>query len=460
MPVFTPDFLAASAGGRWTREPAAGQGIVGFTMDSRQLAAGQCFVALKTDKRDGHDFLDAAQAAGAAAAIVARPDESLALPQLVVADPLVALQGIAAAWRKAFPGVVVGVSGSAGKTSTKELLALLLSSAPGDVLATQGNLNNHIGVPLTLTRLEPAAHKFAVVEAGIGGPGDMPVLARMIEPDHAVITLVGPAHLEALGSLEGVAREKSILPAAVRGEGYRIFPASCLAYAAFRELGETRLPLAPVVAHGEAETRIAFSLALDRRGPAREFAFVCRRVSDGMASNVALALATALLLGVPAEAAQARLACWRPAALRGELCQDAAGRWLYVDCYNANPASMHDALAAFAAMAPVDKPRLYLIGGMEELGAESLVYHRRFGEALARVLRPGDEALVLAAAPAAAALVEGAADARVSAVAELAAMRARLEAHGGAVFVKGSRRYRLETLLQAPASAGGPAGAH
>ncbi len=447
MPVFAPDFLAAATAGRWTRQPAASAPVTGFTMDSRQLAPGQCFVALKTPRRDGHDFLPAARSAGAAAAIVSTPDPALELPQLVVADPLAAFQQIAAAHRRAFPGIVVGISGSAGKTSTKELLALLLSASPGDVLATQGNLNNHLGVPLTLTRLDPAAHTFAVVEAGIGGPDDMPVLARMIEPDHAIITLVGPAHLEALGSLENVAREKSLLPAAVRGQGFRVFPISCLDYATFRELPPTRLALAPEISHAENETRIVFSLTPPGKKRPKAHAFTCRRVSDGMAGNAALALATALLLGVSPDDAQARLSAWQAAALRGELCQDHAGRWLYLDCYNANPASMHDALAAFAGMAPADQSRLYLVGGMEELGAESVAYHRRLGEALALALRAGDSALVLAAAPAAAAVVSGAADPRVSAASDLAAMRARLDAHSGAVFIKGSRRYQLESLL-------------
>lgn len=451
MSVFAPEFIAAASSGRWTRLPGGAAPVTGFTIDSRQLAPGQCFVALKTDKRDGHDFLPAAQAAGAAAAIVSTPDPALSLPQLVVADPLAAFQRIAAAHRRAFTGPVVGVSGSAGKTSTKELLALLLSEAPGDVLATEGNLNNHLGVPLTLLRLDPAKHRRAVIEAGIGGPGDMTPLAAMIEPDLAVITLVGPAHLEALGSLDGVAREKAKLPAGARPGARKFFPAACLAYPAFRELAAPAIALEPRVAHGADETRVAFVL------DGSEHSFACRRVSDGMASNVALALAAALSLGVSPAAAQARLGGWRPAALRGELRRDERGRWLYVDCYNANPASMHDALSVFAAIAPADQPRLYVIGGMEELGAESVSYHHKFGAALAAALRPGDAAVVLAAPSAAEAVVAGAAHAAVVAVPDLDALRARFEAFAGAVFMKGSRRYRLESVL---APAGAPSAAH
>ncbi|MBC8039766.1 MAG: UDP-N-acetylmuramoyl-tripeptide--D-alanyl-D-alanine ligase, partial [Opitutaceae bacterium] len=223
-------------------------------MDTRQLREGQVFVALKTDKRDGHDFLPAAHAACASAALVSRADPSLELPQLVVADPIVAFQTIAREHRRLFKHPVIGISGSAGKTSTKNLLALLLSSEPGDVLATEGNLNNHIGVPLTLTRLEPAKHRFVVIEAGISGPGEMEVLAGMIEPDFAIITLIAPAHLQELGGIDGVAQAKAALPAAVHTGGSALFPHACCQYAAFRDLrvntwrlGRADLPVSPVL---------------------------------------------------------------------------------------------------------------------------------------------------------------------------------------------------------------------
>ncbi len=178
MPSFLPAQLASWTGGRWTAQPVSS--LLGFAIDSRQLRRGDVFVAIKSEQRDGHAFLGAAEAAGASAALVSTPDPALALPQLVVADPLRAFQAIAREHRRLFRGPVVGISGSAGKTSTKNLLALLLEAAAassdahaGQVLATEGNLNNHLGVPLTLTRLDPAVHRFAVVEAGISAPGEM-----------------------------------------------------------------------------------------------------------------------------------------------------------------------------------------------------------------------------------------------------------------------------------------------
>lgn len=447
MPTYTPQFLAEAASGRWTREPSAASPVTGFTVDSRHLAPGQCFVALKTARRDGHAFLAAAAQAGASAALVSVAEPELDLPQLVVADPLAAFQAIAAAHRLAFTGPVIGVTGSAGKTSTKELLALLLSSAPGDVLATSGNLNNHLGVPLTLTRLDPATHKFAVIEAGIGAAGEMASLAAMIRPDHAIVTLIGPAHLSALGSLENVAREKAQLPAAVPEGGLRVFTVGCLNYDAFRTFTSPGVAVAPSVTHHGAQTHI--QLALYPAGSSTPFdhTFVCRRLSEGMARNAAIALTVALRLGVSAAEAQKRLTLWQPAALRGEHVHDHAGRWLYVDCYNANPASMLDALDAFIGMAPTDQPRLFLIGGMEELGVDSLSYHRRLGEALEQAMRPQDTAFVLAAAEVAAAVVEGARRRNVTAADSLAALRTHFETHAGSVFIKGSRRYQLESLF-------------
>ncbi len=439
--------MAHATQGRWTREPAAGARVLGFGIDTRDFTPGHCFVALKTARRDGHDYLAEAQAAGAGAALVSRPDPRVDLPQLVVEDPLAALQSIAAAHRRDFPGIVIGVTGSVGKTSTKELLARLLSSTSGDVLATAGNLNNHLGVPLTLAKLNHATHRYAVIEAGIGGPGEMDVLARMIEPDLALVTHVGPAHLEALGSLENVASEKAILLDRARAGSAKLFPQSCLDFSAFRQLSDPAIALDPKIQHGPEGTTIQFSLPHLDPAKAETVLFTCRRVSDGMARNAALAVAAALQLGVSPIDAQRRLLDWQPAALRGEIYRDHDGRWLYVDCYNANPASMHDALGAFAGMAPANQPRLYLIGGMEELGEESPSYHRKLGVALARTLRSSDSALVLAGHDAAQAVVNGADHPGVTAVSDLAALRIHYEAHRGAVFIKGSRRYQLESLL-------------
>jgi UDP-N-acetylmuramoyl-tripeptide--D-alanyl-D-alanine ligase len=453
MPSFAPEKLATWTGGSWTRIP--GGAVTGFNQDTRTLSAGQVFVALKTGKRDGHDFLNEAQKGGAVAALTGREATGTTLPQLVTTDPLAAFQRIAREHRREFHGTVVGVTGSVGKTSTKDLLALLLGGSP-DVLATEGNLNNHLGVPLTLTRLD-TSHRAAVIEAGISLPGEMAGLADMIEPDHSVVTLVAPAHLEKLGSLEGVAAEKSRLPAANQPGGLAVFPASCLAYESFRELanplvllpeGEKAATAARAVKfgvfHRPERTEISFE------GRRR---FVLRRVSGGMAQNAALALALASELGVKDIALQARLENWLPSKWRGELRRSGEAT-VYCDFYNANPASMTDAIDAFHAAVGGDLPRLYVLGSMEELGPESAGYHRQLGRLLH--LRRGDFLFTLGSQ--AAALREGLLEngndpAQVAVVADVAPVRERLAGFKGAVFLKGSRRYQLETVLDPHATA-------
>ena len=452
MPEFEPHFLTGAAGGRWTSPPRSP--LTGFTADSRTLRPGQVFVAVRTERRDGHDFLAAAAAAGAPAALVSAPRAGVDLPQLVVADPLSALQAIARAHRRAFAGPVVGITGSAGKTSTKELLALLLGAESGaaasPVLATEGNLNNHLGVPLTLLRLERSLHRFAVIEAGISAPGEMAPLADMIEPDLALVTLVGPAHLAALGGVEGVAREKAVLAARVRPGGCALFPPSCANFAAFRALsGPTQIVAAAVQQQGET-TR--FTLAGDGSGP-----YALRRVSAGMAGNAALAVSAARRLGISPDQIRARLARWAPAPLRGQVRRD-GGRLVYLDCYNANPASMADALGAFADLAPPGPGRLFVLGCMEELGEGSGRYHRELGESLR--LGPADLAILIgeqAGEIQAGARVAGARADQLVVAAGAAEVSSLVESFAGPVFVKGSRRYRLETL--AP-GAGALQGAH
>jgi UDP-N-acetylmuramoyl-tripeptide--D-alanyl-D-alanine ligase len=433
---------------------------LGFANDTRALRPGEIFVALKTDKRDGHDYLAAAQSAGAAAALVARADATCALPQLVVADPLAAWQAVARECRREFAGPVVGITGSCGKTSTKNLLALLLSDDEGDVLATEGNLNNHLGVPLTLTRLDPARHKFAVIEAGVGAPGEMAPLAAMIRPDLALVTTVAPAHLGAFGSIDAIAREKAALPAAVRAGGTAIFPKDCAQFAAFRDLLVNQLvlerstvlrpaTLPSHTVHFNVIQRPAETVIVIASGPPPPLMFKLRRVSDGLAQDAALALAAALRLGVSPARLEARLAAWQPAPLRGEVRRE-DGRLLYLDCYNANPASMADALAAFDAVAPAGEPRLYILGGMEELGADSAAHHRRLGRSLR--LREGDWLFAIgdqADEVCAGVTEQGAFAPHVRAVATAEAAAECFAGWRGAVFLKGSRRHRLETLLAA-----------
>jgi len=439
------DAFDAATLSRWTMGTWAGQPphapLTGFAIDSRLVKRGDVFVALRTEQRDGHEFLAAAAAAGAAAALVARYRPEVALAQLVVPDTLFAFQTIAREHRRQFTGPVIGITGSAGKTSTKELLALLLGP---ETLATEGNLNNHLGVPLTLTRLDLTRHRFAVIEAGISAPGEMRVLAGMIEPDAAVITMVGPAHLEELGGLDGVAREKAVLAQNVRPGGVILFPPSCRAYSAFRSL-KTHLPPWGVKTQPEGE-----SVKIWLAGDVASEPFVLPVPSEGMAQNAALALLIALHFGVPEFELRRRLAQWRPAAQRGEVRRE-GGRLWYLDYYNANPVSMRDALAAFERLAPRTGARLFILGCMEELGAGAARYHRELGNQLPlgrldRVFVVGDWAHAVRDG----AIERGAAPSQIITGQTASEASALIGEFSGAIFVKGSRKHRLEAALAAP----------
>jgi UDP-N-acetylmuramoyl-tripeptide--D-alanyl-D-alanine ligase len=304
---------------------------------------------------------------------------------------------------------------------------------------------------LTLTRLEPGGHESAVIEAGISGPGEMELLASMIEPDYGIVTIVAPAHTQELGGLAGVAREKAILLQHVRPGGLSVFPKQCWEFAAFQDLPQQSIVLVPEGETASAPRTVSLGVRVSPTSTEivlagrRHFDF--RRVTRGMAENAGLAVLLASELGVTDDTIQRALDGWQPAKWRGEFRHDGQ-RLLYLDFYNANPASMADALDAFASIVPADEPRLFVLGGMEELGEESAMHHRELGRRLR--LRRQDHAFVIGAQ--ALEIVAGAADAgfsteNIEIVTTLAPVAARIAEFRGAVFMKGSRRYELEKAL-------------
>lgn len=457
MPEFSPQQLQEWSGGSWCGPPAGT--VRAFAFDSRRIREGDLFVCLRSEQRDGHDFMGDAAASGAAGALVARYRPEAELPQLVVDDPLRALQAMAAAHRRTFARPVVGISGSCGKTSTKDLLALLLGGR-GKIHATEGNFNNLIGVPITLLQLDPERHGAAVIEAGINFQGEMAQLAGMIQPSHAIITLIAAAHLEKLHDLPTVAREKAVLPQAVPDSSQVVFPASCLQYEAFSRLS----PAAIVVAEeGEqAEAAVRFSVAqeeqatvLQMRTSEGKASFTLRKTSHGMAANAALAITLARALGVGDEAIRERLAQWAPARFRGQIVERGRAR-LYVDCYNANPSAMEDSLAFFKEISADAPARLYVLGCMGELGDESARHHRELG----RKLRLGARDRVFITGSDAEALREGLLAAgnkpeQVSLFGRIEEVEEEVARHEGFIFLKGSRAYGLEALVERTAAADG-----
>ncbi len=444
-----PEQLADWTGGNWAATPPPK--IKGYSQDTRRLREGDMFVAIKTAQRDGHDFIPAAEQAGASAALVeSRVDGDL--PQLIVPDTLEGFQSIAAAHRRSFRGKVIGVTGSCGKTSTKDLLALLLGER---TLCTEGNLNNFLGVPLTLTRLDNELHDFAVVEAGINEPGEMQVLNQMIAPDIAIVTCVAPAHLEKLGTVEGVATEKAKI---ANGAAEFIFPGDCLQYAAFQNFSERTWVAADASAANALPDcqNVAYSVSNSGVGSCRlaiksaaipplelELPFT----SPGMVSNAVLAIIAAVRCGICHDVIQERLRRWQPTARRGEWrrvgCQS-----FYLDSYNANPASMAEAFHAFAQSAEESLPRLYVLGGMKELGVASHRFHMEVGEAIP--LRTQDNVVLIgreASGYRDGLLRAGRPASQLKLYQDTAQALKAVRAFEGAVLLKGSRAYALETLL-------------
>ncbi len=374
MSRFTLQDVAEWTGG--TRHgDAVTVGEVG--LDSRSLSAGGLFVAMTGTRVDGHDFVADAAARGAAAALVERAGD-WPLPVVQVADSRAALQRLGRAWRRRMPARVVGITGSNGKTTVKEMVAAILARR-GATLATRGNLNNKLGVPLTLLRLD-RGHRFAVVEMGASAPGEIAELAALAEPQIGVVTNAGPAHLEGFGDLDGVARSKGELFAGLPADGIAVVNADDPRAGIWRDLvGERRCLKfgrgadADVRALGETG-RGHFELQVPGgRHPVRLPLPGGHNVMNALA-----AAAVAVALEVPLGDIVAGL----------EACTGVAGRlqWrtgredcrVLDDTYNANPASLQAALDVLAAE---HGERWLVLGDMGELGAGAAEMHARAGEA-------------------------------------------------------------------------------
>jgi UDP-N-acetylmuramoyl-tripeptide--D-alanyl-D-alanine ligase len=451
MPEFHPDHLAQITQGTWHFGPAPAIG--GFCFDTRRIVRGDCFIALTSGQRDGHDFVADAMAGGASAALTARPIDC-GLPQLVVEDPLLAMGAIGADVRSGFQKPVIGVTGSCGKTSTKEMLRLLLGG--DNTHATAGNFNNRIGVPMTLFKLDRERHEYAVIEAGINQPGEMALLGGMIEADLSILTNIGPAHLELLGSLEGIAEEKSKLAERSRKGAPLVLPLDVLQYPAYAAMKARCI----AVQFGDEPTvdgvgefvrcRIEASPAGDASTvmiDGQEYRVASS--SEGIAKNAALAIVTARRLGLPPQVLAERIRQWQPERTRGRVVTR-AGRFYYIDCYNANPASMVDALQAFQKSAPAELPRCYVLGAMNELGPSAGSFHHSVGGRLQP--RPSDLAVFvgpeeMTAAYRCGAESGGAEPEQIKCAENVAAIESMVADFEGALFLKGSRAYHLEDLL-------------
>jgi UDP-N-acetylmuramoyl-tripeptide--D-alanyl-D-alanine ligase len=378
-PPRTLGSFAQACGGRLSGADGPYTDVVS---DSRTLQSGQLFVALKGPNFNGRDFLTAALAAGAAGAVVDRA-QPLALAQIVVADTQAALTRAAGSWRASFNGPLIGVAGSNGKTTAKEMTAAILAAA-GSCLATRGNLNNHIGVPLTLLRLT-SEHRFAVIEMGANHPGEVAALVAVARPSIGLITNAGAEHLEGFGSLEGVARAEGEMVAGLPAAGTAVINADDEFAALWRGLTRAHIVTFGVRARAdfrasEVRTELAangirthFRLDSPAGSTSVELALGgAHNISNALAAAAAAGSAGATLAHIAAG-----LAAMRAVPGRLQFKRALSGAWVIDDSYNANPSSMR---AAIEVLASLEGRRWLALGDMAELGEHSFSAHTEIGE--------------------------------------------------------------------------------
>jgi UDP-N-acetylmuramoyl-tripeptide--D-alanyl-D-alanine ligase len=448
------------------------------SIDTRTLQPGDLFVALK-DVRDGHDFVAQALEKGAAAALVSRVPEGLSsgAPLLVVPDVLKALEDLGRAARARAKARVVGVTGSVGKTSTKEMLRVVLGGQ-GRVHAAEASYNNHWGVPLTLARL-PREADFAVIEIGMNHPGEIAPLSHMARPDVVVITIVAPAHLEAFDSIEGIAHEKAAIIDGLQPGGVAVLNADI-----------ATSPLLQAKAHEAQARAVTFGAAegADYRMVSVQIgddSTVVRATRQGQpvlykvmspgrhfAANGLAVLAVADALGLDPVISATDLGRWQPPAGRGvrerimlDLVEE-TGFELIDDAFNANPASMAASLEVLVNARPQDGigsrakgRRIAILGDMLELGPTEAALHAAIAETpglaaidLIHCVGPRMKALH-------AALPRGQRGDWVATAAELVPRARHLIDAGDIILVKGSKGIKVSLMVDALRKLGQPAAA-
>jgi UDP-N-acetylmuramoyl-tripeptide--D-alanyl-D-alanine ligase len=439
----------------------------GVTTDSRRVTAGDLFVALSGERFDGNAFVGEAAGRGAVAALTSRHVEAgMPLPQVVVADTRAALGRLAAHWRNRFALPVVALTGSNGKTTVKEMLASILVSHCGDrgpVLATEGNLNNDIGVPLTLLRLREE-HRYAVVEMGMNHAGEIDYLTRMARPFVAIVNNAHRAHVGILGSVDAIAKAKGEIYAGLGNGGIAVVNEDDAFSSLWKDLNSGTTPSPLGEGRGEGKRRVVtfgLSDSADVRAsyegrqvrivtPVDAFAVMLQVAGEHNVRNALAACAAAHALEIPPHAMQAGLAAF--AGVPGRLQRRAlpSGGVVIDDTYNANPESMK---AAIRVLASETGRRIFVMADMGELGPSAADLHAEVG-AFARSQKV--DALFALGADSAAAVKAFGEGGRHFADVESLLEAAHAEARGGAtLLVKGSRFMRMERVTDALAQSTG-----
>jgi UDP-N-acetylmuramoyl-tripeptide--D-alanyl-D-alanine ligase len=355
--------------------------------DTRSLQAGDLFVALKGERFDAHDFLPQARDAGAVAAVAERGLREAGLPGLQVADSRRALGELAAAWRRRFELPLIAVTGSNGKTTVTQMIAAILQAWLGaSAFSTIGNLNNDIGVPLTLLRLrqdERTFHRAGVVELGMNHVGEIALLAEMAAPTVALVNNAQREHQEFMDGVEAVARENGSAIEALGPTGVAVFPADDFYAPLWHSLAGSR-PMLTFALKGPADVTAAAAWAGDRwsvvlHTPAGSAAFSLHAAGMHNVKNALAATACALAAGCPLDAITRGLEAFAPVKGRSQLkafVHDGRTVTLVDDTYNANPDSVRAAIDVLAAM---PGPRWLLLGDMGEVGENGPEFHREVG---------------------------------------------------------------------------------
>ena len=391
MTLWTAQDAAAAAGGKATTDWQAD----GVSIDTRTIQKGDLFVALK-DIRDGHDFVAQALEKGAAAALVTHrpdgvPDDA---PLLIVDDVLKALEALGSAARRRTDARVIGITGSVGKTSTKEMLREVLKPQ-GKTHAAEASYNNHWGVPLTLARM-PQDADFAIIEIGMSNPGEIAPLSKLARPDVVLITTVAAAHLEAFENLQGIAHEKASIMEGMPAGGPAIYNADIdtadILYCTALENQSAPIGFGQTATDWQiADVRLANDKTIiSARNGGTDYLFKLSVAGRHFASNAVAVLAAVDALGADPMQASLDIANWLPPSGRGTrevVTLDAAQRSetleLIDDAFNANPTSMAAALEVLAAANPIDNVgriikgrRIAILGDMLELGPDEADLHR------------------------------------------------------------------------------------
>ena len=364
---FHPLDLQEWTGGVWSKIPSSA--ISSFQFDTRNGVQHACFLAIPTEKEDGHRYVKAAETLGASAAIVEHEVPDCTLPQLKVENTVSAFQEIARRYRQTLPTRILALTGSAGKTSAKEFLSILLGE---HTFKSYGNQNNALGIPLSITHIDGSLHKTAVLEAGVRLPKEGDVFASILQPDVSILINVGPTHLEFFGQIKAVAREKMKL---INAAKERAYVPSEWAFLSQKHptyvFSEKKLP-------GQSNA-ILYRTCWEKGQwkccvSSHEFS-IPFPLGDLAAKTFACMIGVALQEGVSCDDIQARLLQWKPLPNRGawKVVHD---RHYFVDCYNANPMAFENSLQQLMREQPHLPPVCYVIGSMLELGKNAAMFHR------------------------------------------------------------------------------------